>query len=198
MPPECWGYVAINAVDVYNHLPHSALHNKTPWECEKGTTTDVSWFRPFGYSETVYITDHPERLWHGKLAASREECAYLGLGMSHGLKGWLCWNPDIKRIHCTRNVVFEKTFMPLRAHDQRDLGHYDFTPRSCMAATAHCNLSQAAGNGDQIKNALGPHAFEPLEDVLDKELDATTRLPAGWFHHNEANHALFDLEDVDK
>jgi hypothetical protein len=50
LPPNFWGYAAaqLNFVDVYNHLPHSSLDHKTPWECTKNSKPDVSWFRPFG------------------------------------------------------------------------------------------------------------------------------------------------------
>jgi hypothetical protein len=54
LQPEFWGFAAVNYIDVYNHLPHSSLNNTTPWEMEKGTTPDISWFRPFGCRVTVF------------------------------------------------------------------------------------------------------------------------------------------------
>ena len=198
LPIKYWGYAAINAVDVYNHLPHSALGMKSPWECEKGTPPDVSWFRPFGCRATVYIGEHPERLWHHKLAARGEPCVYLGLGLSHGLKGWVCWNPEIDRIYCTRNVVFDETFMPLRAFDQRVLGHYDSTPRRRLAAAAHGSIEQAEQAADDIDNMITSRVFEPIEAVSDTELDDTARLPAGRLGHDEADDSIVDLADTDK
>jgi hypothetical protein len=44
LPFEFWGFAAINWADVYNHLPHSALKGRTPWEAQYGTLPDVSWF----------------------------------------------------------------------------------------------------------------------------------------------------------
>lgn len=196
LPTKMWGYAAINAVDVYNHLPHSALGNKTPWECEKGTLPDVSWFRPMGCRATVYIGSHPERLWHNKLAARGEACVYLGLGMSQGLKGWLCWNPEIDRIYCTRNVVFDETFMPLRPHDQRILGHYDSTPRTRLAKAAHGTMDQAAAVASDIHNMPTAHGFEPLDSVSDDEIDEVARLPAGRLHHDEADGLITELQDT--
>ena len=49
-----WSFAASNWIDVYNHLPHSSLGFKTPWEAEMGSTPDVSWFRPFGCRVTVF------------------------------------------------------------------------------------------------------------------------------------------------
>jgi len=54
LPPEFWGFAAVNWVDVYNHLPHSSIDNMTPWQVEKGTKPDVSMFRPFGCRVTVF------------------------------------------------------------------------------------------------------------------------------------------------
>ena len=97
-----WGYAAINWVDCYNNLPHSALDNKTPWEIEKGLKPDVSWFKPFGCHATVYVGDNKKQLWHGKLAPRGLACIYLGLGFSRGHKGWVCYDPIAKEVYCTQ------------------------------------------------------------------------------------------------
>jgi hypothetical protein len=34
LPPEFWGFAAVNWIDIYNHLPHSSLDNLTP--CHDG------------------------------------------------------------------------------------------------------------------------------------------------------------------
>ena len=112
-----WGYAAVNYVDVYNVLPHSALDNKSPWECEKGRQPDLTWFKPFGCRATVYIGQHTEQLSHHKLAPRGEPTIYLGLGYTRGRKGWCCWNPENKRLYCTRDVVFDETFFPARAKE---------------------------------------------------------------------------------
>ncbi len=83
-PPNFWGYAAANFVEVYNHLPHSSLDHKTPWECTKNSKLDVSWFRPFGSRATVCIGNHKECLPHKKLSPRGKPCIYLGLGFSCG------------------------------------------------------------------------------------------------------------------
>ncbi len=111
-----WGFAAINWVDVYNHLPHAALHVKTPWEAQYGTLPDVSWFRPFGCRVTVFRSQ--DEVSHHKLAPRGEPCVYVGLGFYSGHKGWLCWSLRLKRLYCTRHCCFNETFMPMRTHDQ--------------------------------------------------------------------------------
>ena len=34
LPPEFWGFAAVNYIDVYNHLPHASLNDTTPWEMD--------------------------------------------------------------------------------------------------------------------------------------------------------------------
>jgi hypothetical protein len=89
-----WGFATVNWVDIYNHLPHSALNDKTPWECKKGTPPDVSCFRPFGCSATVYTGMHKDLTKHCKLGPSRLACIYVGLGFTKGHKGWICCYPE--------------------------------------------------------------------------------------------------------
>ena len=197
LPPEFWTYAAINCVDVYNHLPHSALQDKTPWECEKGTTPDVSWFRPFGCRATVYIGDHKQQLIHRKLTARGEPCIYLGLGFYHGMKGWICWNPENDKTYCTRNVVFDETFMPLRPFDQRILGHYDSAPRTRMARAVYDNDAAAEDNAAAIDNLPTSRIMEHFRPVPDDEADELSRAPAGRDSHDEADGIITDLDDQD-
>ena len=197
LPPKYWSYAAVNFVDVYNHLPHSALGDLTPWECEKGTPPDVSWFRPFGCRATVFIGDHKEQLWHRKLAARGEPCIYLGLGFSQGMKGWICWNPETDRIYCTRNVVFDETFMPLRPYDQRILGHYDSTPRTRLTRAAYQNLDDAANNAAEIDKLPTSRMLERFEAIPDDEAEDVRRPPAGRDTHDEADVAITELDDQD-
>ena len=135
-----WGFAAINYIDIHNHLPHASLDNKTPWECEKGTLPDVSWFRPFGCRATVYISDNKKQLWHCKLAPQGIPAVYMGLGFSRGQKGWMCYDPIRKEVYCSRNVVFDETFFPMRICNQQVLGHYDTTPRCRLATAAYGSM----------------------------------------------------------
>jgi hypothetical protein len=119
LPPEFWGFAAVNWVDVYNHLPHSSIDDMTPWEVEKGTKPNVSMFRPFGCRVTVFRGR--EHAKHHKISARGEACVFVGLGYHAGHKGWVCYSPALKRVFCTHNCLFDETFMPMRTYDQRIL-----------------------------------------------------------------------------
>ena len=197
LPPTFWTYAAINCVDVYNNLPHSSLEHKTPWECEKGTTPDVSWFRPFGCRATVYIGDHKNQLSHHKLAARGEPCIYLGLGFYHGMKGWVCWNPENDKYYSTRNVVFNETFMPLRPYDQRILGHYDSAPRVRLSRAVYADQAAAENNAADIDDLPTSRMMERFNAIPDDEAEDISRAPAGRDTHDEADSFITDLDDQD-
>jgi hypothetical protein len=91
--------------------------------------------------------------------------------MSLGLKGWVCWNPEIKRLYCTRNVVFDETFMPLRVVDQRILGHYDTTPPNQFTTLIHCSYEKAQHVFDKINQLPLVSTLEMIDkiDLIDTE-----------------------------
>lgn len=197
LPPNMWAYAAINWVDCYNHLPHSALNNKTPWEMEKGLKPDVSWFKPFGCLATVYVGDNPKQLWHHKLAPRGLPCVYLGLGFSRGHKGWICWDSVTKEVYCTRNVVFDETFFPLRTRDQRMLGHYDTTPRTRMIINQYGSMEEAERNQQALDNLPASRFLETLDAVPDEEKKDLKTPPCGRKEHCEADGIFQDVDDED-
>eukprot|EP00961_Rhodomonas_salina_P148072 1993439-Rhodomonas_salina.1 len=48
MAPEFWGLAMMNAVHMYNCLPHSAIDWQVPHFAQTGCMQDVLWFRAFG------------------------------------------------------------------------------------------------------------------------------------------------------
>ena len=192
LPYQYWGYAAVNFIDIYNHLPHSALDNKTPWECEKGTKPDVSWFRPFGCRATVFVGMNRDNMDHQKLAPRGVSAIYLGLGFHQGQKGWLCWAPEMECLFCTRNVVFDETFMPARTHDQRILGYYNTTPRTHMATLIHGSMAEAERAVEE--NTLP--GWSP--ELSDAEVLSANDKPCARLDHEEGDLILAGFEDGDE
>ena len=171
LPQRYWGYAAINCVDAYNHLPHASLDMKTPWEMQKGTIPDVSMFRPFGCRATVFVGEKKKELAHHKLAPRGVACIYLGLGFSRGYKGWMCFDPNTGKLYCSRNVVFDETFMPARTHDQRVLGHYDTTPRQRFPTLIHGSFEKAEDAYNDINQLPLIQTLDMIDnlELIDKE-----------------------------
>ena len=184
--PEFWGLAAQNWIDIYNHLPHAALQFKTPWEAETSSQPDISWFRPFGCRVTVFRGR--DNVAHHKLAPRGEPCIYVGLGFSQGQKGWFCWSPQTKRMYCTRNCVFDETFMPMRLTDQRILGYYDTTPRTKMVQQQFGSVNGAAKASDDLWDL--PVDFEP--EPVDPDSPEITDPPPHF--HNQEGEGLLDDE----
>ncbi len=185
-------------MDIYNHLPHSALNDKTPWECEKGTPPDVSWFRPFGCRATVYTGMRKDLTEHGKLGPRGVACIYLGLGFTKGHKGWICYDPEGGNFFCTRNVVFDETFMPARTHDQRILGYYDTMPRTRMAKQIHSSMEAAEKAAEDIDCSLQLHSNPtPVADLPAEEQEAIRGKPGNCIDHEEGDTLINVFDDDD-
>ena len=121
-----------------------------------------------GCRVTVYVADRPG-LEHHKMAPRGIPCYHLGLGFMRGFKGWLCYDPAGKKLFCTRDALFDETFMPARTHDQRLLSHYDFTPRTQMAEQLHGSMEEA--EAAQIRTLEVP--WENIMETLDIDSEMT-------------------------
>ena len=192
---EFWLFAATNWVEVYNRSPHDALNGTTPWEAEKGTLPDVSAFRPFGCRATAFRGK--SQVEHHKLSARGSPCVYVGLGNNKGMKGWLCWSPDLNRLFCTRNVQFDETFMPLRPCDQRVRSATDPTPSTSMLKSAYGGTAEADGiaqeietmthtftnddytNDDEELHDIAQHHSPEMDALLDPSTDPTPPTPVG-------------------
>jgi len=184
-PPEFWAFAAINFIDVYNRLPHASLGGKSPWEIEKKSIPNLSWFKPFGCRVTVYLGK--DRVEHHKISPRGEPAVYLGLGFSKGMKGWLCYSPRLQRLFCTRNCIFDETFMPLRVHDQRIRSVRDPITRTQMLTEAFGSLDNAEGVAAEILNMNIP--FSASDVCVQPDFIETTsdRIPQ---EHSEADPLL--------
>ena len=132
---EFWGAAALYWVETRNHLPHSSINNEIPIAKHTGQKPDVSWFRPFGSRATVFRGKG--HVNHHKISPRGEPGVFIGLGSSFGSKAWLVFCPAHNRIFASRNVVFDETLFPLREHDQRIYGKYDYAVVEEMRASKH-------------------------------------------------------------
>jgi len=94
-----------------------------PYQVHNKLTPDVSWFRPYGCKAVVH--QGRDLVEHHKLAPRGEAGVFVGLGMSHGRRGWLIYCPRVARIFITREATFDETLFLLKPQDQRIYGIYD-------------------------------------------------------------------------
>jgi hypothetical protein len=134
---------------------------------------------------------------HGKLGPRGVACIYLGLGFTKGHKGWICYDPEGGNLFCTRNMVFDETFMLARTHNQRILGYYDTTPRTHMAKQIHCSMEAAEKAVEAIDCSLPLDGNPtPVADLPAEEQEAIRRKAGDCIDHEEGN-ALINVFDDD-
>jgi hypothetical protein len=144
-------------------------------------------FRPFGCRATDFIGEKKQNLEHHKLAPRGEACIYLGLGYTRGYKGYICYNPENQKLYCTRNVVFDETFMPGRATDQRVLRHYDSTPRVQFPTMIHCFYQKAEEAFDKINKLALVSTLKMIEEIDPVDATAMKGPPCARTEHPEAD-----------
>ncbi len=191
LPPEFWGFAAQNFVDIYNRLPHDGLDGVSPWALEKGTQPDFTWFRPFGCRATVFLGK--QRAEHHKVAPRGEACIFVGLGFSQGQKGWILFAPGSRKVYCTKNAIFDETFLPMRVHDQRIRSHNDPTTRTRMLTEALGGVDAALRVPAEIDRALGL-PFSPCARAIP-QLPASPLIDVP-FENSEADPLIAISEDT--
>jgi hypothetical protein len=123
---------------------------------------------------------------------------YLGLGFSRGQKGWICYDPIKKETYCSRNVVFDETFFPMRVYDQRVFGHYDTAPRQRLAVAEYGSVDAAAKVQADINDMPITRIRDTLEDISEKERKDISHPPCGRNAHQELNQVIINALDDDE
>jgi len=99
-PSRFWYEALSTAVHLINRLPSPTLNHDTPFLRLFGHPPTYSNLRTFGCVCYVHLPAH-ERT---KLTTQSIQCAFLGYSVHH--KGFLCYDPNLRRIRISRNVIF--------------------------------------------------------------------------------------------
>lgn len=100
VPSRFWCEALSTAVHLINRLPSPSLDHVSPFNRLFGQNPNYSNLRTFGCVCFVHLLAH-ERT---KLTAQSVKCAFLGYSSHH--KGFLCYDPNLRRIRISRNVIF--------------------------------------------------------------------------------------------
>lgn len=85
-----------------NMSPSSVLEDKTPQEIWTGKNPSLSHLRVFGCDAYVHVPKEKRT----KLDSKSEKCIFIGY--KDGLKGYKLWNPVIRKVVYSRDVVFKE------------------------------------------------------------------------------------------
>ncbi|KAL8109609.1 hypothetical protein AgCh_025643 [Apium graveolens] len=180
LPAVLWGEAVCHSVYILNRLPTRALSNQTPYEVWIESKPNLSQVRVFGCLTHMKILDvHTKKL-------DDKSMKVINLGREPSSKAYRVYDPVKRRIHVSRDVVFEesKVFEPTgsdngddqQSHDS-DTWERDFqTPsRSAVSGTSESesiNSSQSSTNNvssHRYDDSGEPLHFRSLRDVYDSK-----------------------------
>jgi transposase InsO family protein len=97
-----WGEVVITAVFILNRSPTQSVDEMTPYDVWHGVKPSVSYFRTFGC--VAHVKQGSKHL--GKLQDRSTMMVFIGY--EPGSKAWRFYNPALRRVHVSRDAVFEE------------------------------------------------------------------------------------------
>ncbi|KAK2966046.1 hypothetical protein RJ640_001980 [Escallonia rubra] len=142
IPSTFWVEAASTAVHLINCLPSSVLKSNSPYYSLFNTFPDYSRFHVFGCVCFVHLPTH-ERTKFSKQAAM---CVFVGYSADQ--KGFLCYDPLIRRVRISRHVIFMKNLPYYHSIAKSTTSQLSFLPDfsdSIDASSAPCrNLTSTA------------------------------------------------------
>jgi hypothetical protein len=110
VPSRFWCEALSTAVHLINRIPSSSIGDESPFTWLYGHPPNYSTICIF-YC-VCYVHLPPQE--RTNLAAQSVECAFLGY--SPHQKGFLCYDPNLRRIRVSRNVIFQENNFLFAAH----------------------------------------------------------------------------------
>jgi hypothetical protein len=102
VPAQFWGEAVTTAVYVLNRAPTKSLEGVTPYEAWHGKKPSVGHFKVFG------CVGHVKNVGPGVNKMSDRSAKMVFLGYAEGTKGYRMYDPVSKKLHITRDVIFEE------------------------------------------------------------------------------------------
>jgi hypothetical protein len=102
LPCMFWGEAIVCVVYLLNRTTSKSINGKTPYELWTGTTPAVSHLRVFGCVAHVKITKPNIK----KLEDRSKPMIFVGY--EAGSAAYRCYDPCTKRVHISRNVIFDE------------------------------------------------------------------------------------------
>ena len=103
LPKSYWVEAANRTVYLMNRCTTSGVHDVTPYEKFYGKKPDLSHIRIFGSIAYVHILDENQQ----KLDSKSEKCILVAYSLEK--KGSKCFNPSIKKVRVSSDVVVNES-----------------------------------------------------------------------------------------
>jgi hypothetical protein len=102
LPNYFWAEVVAIAVYTMNRTPTTIVHGMTPKEKFTSKKPNVSHLIVFGYIAYVHVLDEKR----SKLNPKAKKCIFIGYSLEQ--KGYRCFNPSIRKLQVSKDVVFDE------------------------------------------------------------------------------------------
>jgi transposase InsO family protein len=100
VPPRFWCETLSTSVHLINRLLSPTLNHVSPFFKLFGHSSLYSDLRTFGCVCFLHLPAHERH----KLTTQSVKCAFLGYAIPQ--KGYVCYDPHVRRIRVSRNVIF--------------------------------------------------------------------------------------------
>ncbi|KAL8107155.1 hypothetical protein AgCh_023817 [Apium graveolens] len=169
-----WGEAVRYSIYVLNGVPTRSLNGQTPYEAWNGDKLDLTHLKVFGCTAFVKIPLKNVK----KLDNRSEKMVYLG--KEPGTKGSRLFNPEMGRVHVSRDIVTEEEdFWPWEKETNGEVefsGNYveinEFT-EMMVDAEQEPNMSVPTSDGAtemtgaSSATSTEPRRFRMLDDICD-------------------------------
>jgi hypothetical protein len=102
LPIYFWAKAVATIVYIMNRTPTTVVHGMTPEEKFTGKKLDVSHLIVFGYIAYMHVPNEKR----SKLDPKAKKCIFIGYSSKQ--KGYRCFNPSIRKLQVSRDVVFDE------------------------------------------------------------------------------------------
>ena len=200
LPDSFWAEAVLTAVILRNRSPTVAVKGSTPYESFIGKKPDVSNLKVFGCDAFMHVPQETRKKWDAKSV----KCIFIGYSQIR--KGYRLWNPQTKRVHETRDVVFVENDFGDRIL-KSEVKKIDSSTSTEDLKTAEIIVDDADDTDDEEivadipENNADPDE-ENIQDVelprrstrLRKEPDRGTAITGEWWNGEDSLNA--ELEEL--
>ena len=140
---EFWAEAVLTAVILRNRGPTKAVNDMTPYQCFTGNKPNVSNLRVFGCTAYMHIAKETRKKWDAKST----KCIFIGYCTQS--KGYRLWNPETRRVHESRDVIFFERDFDNRVDTPKK--HSD--PEVIFPSSTDCSDTESENN-EQCENEV--------------------------------------------
>ncbi|WVZ62734.1 hypothetical protein U9M48_012444 [Paspalum notatum var. saurae] len=175
VPAMFWGEVVVTAVYVLNRAPTKSLNGKTPYEAWYSKKPQVQHLRTFGC--LVYV----KQVGPGVTKLSDRSRKMIFLGYEQGTKGYRVYDPALKQLHVSRDVVFEESQgwewnTNLAESDNLKTFTIELTATVAHPRTGQTGEVQSAGSEQPAPVEVSPAAMDVGSPTTPSSIAATPSL----------------------